>query len=188
MKMTSDQRVAILAHDGVDQQELTATRDFLEKAGIKTDTIAFEGAEVKGWEHDQWGIRLRIDKHFSVVKPLDYDGVFIPGGPLHADELREKSQVNAFIKELFGAGKIVAGIGHGVQVLISANVLHGLKVSSLSSIAADVRHCGALVQDDAITADNGVITARSGDHLERFAQTMIDLLKSDVKQRVDVII
>jgi len=188
MNMISDQRVAILAHHGVDQQELTTTRDFLEKAGIKTDTIACEGPEVKGWEQHQWGIRLRIDKRLSAVKPLDYDGIFIPCGPLHADELRGNSQVIAFIKELFGAGKVVASIGHGVQILISADVLHGLKVSSLSSIAADVRHCGGLVQDDAITADNGVITARSGDQLDRFAQIIIDMLKSDVKQRVDVII
>ncbi len=188
MKMISDQRVAILAHHGVDQQELTTIREFLERAGVKTDTIATEGREVKGWEQHQWGIRLRVDKQISAVKPLDYDGVFIPGGPLHADSLRGKSHVIAFVKELFGAGKVVASIGHGVQVLISAGVLNGLKVSSLSSITADVRHCGALVQDDAITADNGVITARSGDQLDRFAQNMIDLLKTDVKQRVDVII
>lgn len=188
MRLISDQRVAILVHHGVNQRELTVTRDILDKAGVKTDTIGFEGLEVKGWENQQWGIRLKIDKHIRTVKPGDYDGVLIPGGPLHADKLRENPMVNAFVKELFAAGRIVASIGHGIQVLISAGVLSGLKVSPATSIIRDVTHCNAFVRQDEITVDNGILTARSGENLDRFAQIIIDVLKTDVKQRADAII
>lgn len=186
--MISDRRIAILAEDGVNQQQLAAIREALEENGIKTDLMACRGREIKGWEHRNWGTRFRIDCFINDGKPEQYDGVVIPGGALHADHLRESDHGHQFIRQLFASGKIVAAIGHGVQVLIDSGIVKGREVTAPPSVATDLKNAGAILQDRDITSDNGLLTARNDKAVEAFATELLDALRKGIRQRTESVI
>ncbi len=186
--MISDRRIAILAEDGVNQRQLTAIREGLEKGGVRTDLISCRKREVKGWEDRNWGIRFKIDSHLNALKPEDFDGVVIPGGPLHADHLRENAQSQLFIRQLFASGKIVAALGHGVQVLIDSEIVKGRKVTGSPSIMTDLKNAGALLQDQEVTSDNGLLTGRNEKTVSAFTTELIDALRMGLRQRTEAVI
>ncbi len=72
------------------------------------------------------------------------------------------------------AGKPVAAICHGPQVLISANVLRGRTLTCWPSIAVDVKNAGGLYVDRPVVRDGNLITARKTDDLPFFIKTLID--------------
>lgn len=188
MTLISDQRIAVLADHGVNQSELTVTRELMEKAGVKMEILSNQPLEVKGWEGTDWGIRIRIDKQVNAVTPEDYDGIIIPGGVFHADTLRSIGDVQNFVKQMFSAGKIVASIGHGIQVMISSDILRGLKVTTPPSLKTDLLFCGAIPVNDDIVADNGIITGKSEKNLNQFTTVFLDTLRKGIKQRTASII
>jgi Putative intracellular protease/amidase len=184
----NDKKIAILAEDGVDQRQLAGIREALEKNGIKTEVLAPRKREVKGWTGENWGIRFRIQSTIDAAKPEDFDGVVIPGGAIHADHLREDEQSRNFIRQLFAAGKIVGALGHGVQVLIDADVIRGRKVTATSSVSTDLKNAGALIEDHDVAADNGLLTSRDERTMEAFTTELIDVLRKGLRQRTEAVI
>ena len=177
-----------MADDGVNQRQLTDIRDTLEKNGITSDLIACRKREIKGWENRNWGIRFRVDALIKGSNPEDYDGIIIPGGVLHADRLRENEGCNSFIRQLFTSGKIVAALGHGVQVLIGSGILEERKVTGSPSIATDLRNAGAIFQDQDIVIDNGLLTAKNEKSVTAFMIQLVDALRRGLRQRSDAVI
>jgi len=54
----------------------------------------------------------------AAAKPDDYDALFLPGGVMNPDQLRREKKAVDFVRAFFAAGKPVAAICHGPQVLI----------------------------------------------------------------------
>lgn len=186
--MISDRRIAILVADGVNQRQLTVIREGLEKGGIKTELISSGKREVKGWEEWNWGIRFKVDAFFNSSTPETFDGVVVPGGPYHADHLRENEQSHIFIRQLFASGRIVAALDHGVQVLIDSEIIKGRKVTGCPSIRTDLKNAGALLQDQDVTADNGLLTGRTEKNVDAFTTVLIDSLRKGLRQRTEAVI
>ena len=90
----------------------------------------------------------------------DFDTVVIPGGSA-PEELRVNEDVVKFVKELNHNSKVVAGICHGPQVMISANILAGKKLTCYIGIRDDVINGGAeyYIDDEVIVSQN-LITSR----------------------------
>jgi protease I len=188
MTLLSDLKIAVIVEHGVNQYELAGPREALEKAGLKVEIISPHMPEVKAWTEDDWGIRIKVDKQIPMVSFEDYQGVLIPGGPLHSDELRMNSFVLDFIKQLFSSGKIVGAVSHGLQVLISANVIDGRQVTACSSLRADIRNAGGVWADQDVVSDNGLITCRCEEDIEKFNKVFLEELRQGVHQRTETII
>jgi protease I len=186
--LISDRKIAILADDGVNQRQLSEIRDALEKGGVKTDLISSRKKEIKGWENRNWGTRFKTDSLIADSNAEDYDGVVIPGGALHADHLRECDDSRLFIRQFFASGKLVAALGHGVQVLIDSEVLKGRKITGSPSITTDLKNAGALLQAGEIAADNGLLTARNEKTVAAFTTELIDTLRKGLRQRTEAVI
>ena len=60
-------RVAILATDGVEQEELTRPREALNAAGAKTSVVSPRKGEIKAWQHTQWGDAIPVDVPGSIT-------------------------------------------------------------------------------------------------------------------------
>jgi protease I len=70
----------------------------------------------------------------DLVKADDYDIVIIPGG--HApDKIRLCQPMIDLIKDAHQRGKIIAAISYGPQLLISAGLVRGVRLTSTPSIA-----------------------------------------------------
>ena len=61
------------------------------------------------------------------------------------------------------AGKPVAAICHGPQLLISANAVRGRTLTCWPSIAIDMKNAGGLYVDKPVVEDGNLITSRKPD-------------------------
>ena len=118
----SGKKIAILATDGFEQVELTDPKKALEQAGAKTEVISPHGGEIKGWKSTEWGDKVKVDRELNAAKAEDYDALLLPGGVMSPDKLRMDQNAVTFVKKFFDAGKPVAAICHGPQMLIEAGV------------------------------------------------------------------
>ena len=68
----------------------------------------------------------------------------------------------------------MAAICHGPQVLISADLVRGRKMTSSPAIQADMRNAGARWVDQEVVVDNGLVSSRKPDDIPAFNGKMIE--------------
>mgnify|MGYP001103953984 CR=1 FL=1 len=100
----------------------------------------------------------------------------IPGG-YAPDKMRLHQSMADLVKGAHDLGKIVAAICHGPQLLISAEVVEGRRVTSWPSIAIDLTNAGAAWVDEPVVQDRNLITAGKPADLPRFNKAVIDALR-----------
>jgi len=167
-------RVAILATNGFEQSELEKPRQALEKAGALTSVISPEEGEIRGWDEDDWGDTVEVDEKLSDADPENFDALLLPGGVQNPDTLRALPEAVQFVKAFFQAGKPVAAICHGPQLLIEADVVRNRTVTSFPSIKTDLINAGAHWVDQAVVTDQGLVTSRRPADIPSFNAKMIE--------------
>ena len=173
-KNLAGKKVAILVADGFEQVELEEPQEALEKAGAETDIISPSGDEVQGWQHDEMGDAFEVDVPLDEAKPDDYDALLLPGGVMNPDTLRTIPAAVEFVKHFFEAGKPVAAICHGPQMLIEAGVVKGRKLTSFPSLKTDLKNAGAEWVDEVVVCDQRLVTSRKPDDIPKFNDKMIE--------------
>jgi protease I len=166
--------VAILVTDGFEQVELEQPREALRLAGADTDVIAPHKNPVQGFEKHAPGRTVEVDRELKGADPSDYDALLLPGGVMNPDTLRTIPEAVEFAKAFFEAGKPVAAICHGPQLLIEANVVRGRKLTSFPSLKTDLANAGAKWLDQAVVVDQGLVTSRRPDDIPQFNAKMIE--------------
>jgi len=113
----------------------------------------------------------------SKVNPEEYVALVIPGGrgPERIRALAREEAVR-IVKYFADAGKPIAAICHGPQLLISAGVTRGLRLTSYVGIADDVRASGGEWVDQPVVVDKNVVTARIPPDLPYWMREFIKLL------------
>jgi protease I len=170
-------KIAILATHGFEQSELEVPRDRLKKAGATVEVISLAVGEIKGWDMNDWGRPVKVDKSLDQVSSSDYDAIVLPGGQINPDLLRVEPKALKFIKEIFDAQKVVAAVCHAPWLLIETGIAKGRKMTSYKSIKTDVINAGAKWEDSQVVVDQGVITSRNPGDLEAFSAKIIEEVK-----------
>lgn len=178
-KDISQQKIAILATDGVEQSELIEPRKALIEAGAATEIVSIKSGEIKGWDHTKWDQTFQVDKLVDDVDASEYDGLVLPGGVMNPDKLRMNTKAVAFVKKFFDEGKVVAAICHALWLPIEAGVVNGKKLTSYPSLKTDLINAGAEWVDEEVVVDNGFVTSRKPDDLPAFNAKLIEELKED---------
>ena len=80
--------ILIIATNGFEQSELEVPRDKLRQAGAKVDIATLDGNDIRGWDENDWGRRVKADLRIGDAKVENYDALVIPGGVLNPDKLR----------------------------------------------------------------------------------------------------
>jgi protease I len=93
---------------------------------------------------------------------------------MNPDKLRMEPKAIEFVRAFFAAGKPVAAICHGPQVLIEADVVRGRKLTSYPSVKKDLMNAGANWVDEQVVVDNGLVTSRKPDDIPAFNDKMIE--------------
>jgi len=136
----SGKRVAMLVEDEFDDRELMGSLEALRGAGA---TVVLVGPMAGRAYRSKRGEAVTADLAAGQARAGDFDAVVIPGG--HApDKMRLRHAMVDLARDALDAGKHVAAICHGPQVLISANVLRGRTLTCWPSIAIDVKNAGGL--------------------------------------------
>jgi protease I len=183
--MTSirDARILILATDGFEQLELTTPRDELRNAGARVEVASPKGGEIRGWNKTDWGETVPSDLAIANVKPDDYDALVLPGGVINPDKLRIDGAAMKIVRSFMESGKVVAAICHGPWLLVQADAVRGLTMTSYKSIRKDVENAGGKWVDKEVVTDKGVVTSRSPDDLKAFVPKIIEEIEEGRHQR-----
>ena len=169
----SSRRVTILVEDEFEDLELTGPLETLRAAGVVV-TIAgpVAGAQYRGKRGEAV---VTSDVAAGSVKVGDLDALVIPGG--HApDKMRMRHAMVDLARDTMAAGKPVAAICHGPQLLISANALRGRTLTCWPSIAIDVKNAGGMYVDKPVAEDGNLITSRKPDDVPLFSAAILRAL------------
>ena len=166
-------RVALLVEDEFEDRELTGPLDALRAAGATVTLVGpTAGAEYRGRNGEAV---VTADVAAGAARMKDFDALVIPGG--HApDKMRMRHAMVDLTRDAMDAGKTVAAICHGPQVLISANALRGRTLTCWPSIAIDVKNAGGLYVDKPVVDDDNLITSRKPDDVPLFSAAIIRAL------------
>jgi protease I len=179
----SGKKIAILATDGFEQDELLSPLAALKKVQADVKIVSPSKQAIKGWNHTDWGKTVPVDVKLSEADAENFDALVLPGGVINPDHLRREPEAVQFVKTFFETGKPIAAICHGPQMLIEADVVRGRKVTSFSSIKTDLKNAGAEWMDQEVVVDQGIVTSRSPDDLPAFNAKMIEEFAEGVHRR-----
>lgn len=167
-------KIAVLITDEFEDSEFTSPADAFRKAGHQVITIEKQaGNAVTGKRGEA---KVKIDAAIDQVSPAEFDALLLPGG--HSpDYLRGDDRFVTFTRDFVNAGKPVFAICHGPQLLISADVVRGRKLTAVKPIVVDVKNAGADFYDQEVVVDNDqLVTSRTPDDLPAFNREALRLL------------
>jgi protease I len=169
----SGKRIAILVEDGFEDFELTGPLEALRSAGAAV-TIVGPSAQTE-YRGKRGQAVVTSDVAAGSARIQDFDALVVPGG--HApDKMRMRHAMVDLVHDAMVAGKPVAAICHGPQLLISANVLRGRTLTCWPSIAIDVKNAGGLYVDKPVVEDGNLITSRKPDDVPMFSEAIVRAL------------
>ena len=167
-------KIAIIAADMVERVELVEPRKALEEAGATTELISMKAGEIDAFNHFDKADTQKVDKAIGDADASDYDGLLIPGGVGNPDQMRGDKRMVAFTRAFFDQGKPVAVICHGPWMLVEADVVHGLTLTSWPSLQTDIRNAGGHWVDEEVHTDDGIVTSRKPADLPAFCSKMVE--------------
>ena len=131
----------------------------LLEEGYEVDVCLLEGVPVKGI----LGTTLPPNKQQKVkkienVSVENYKVLVLPGGVKAMEKVRQERKIIKFISEFDKKKKIIACICSGAQLLISAKVVKGRKISGYYSMKDDLVNAGAIYTDLPAVIDKNIIT------------------------------
>jgi len=175
MGQLSNRTIAVLSENGFEETELTSPVERLKEEGATVHIISSKSGKIQAMKGDhQWTIEVDVDKTINEANADDYHALVIPGGVLNPDALRKNEDAVDFVKAFFDLGKPVAAICHGPQVLITAEVVEGRKLTSTKTIKIDLLNAGAEWYDQEVVVDAGLVTSRSPRDLPAFNDKMVE--------------
>ena len=164
----------LVAQEGVEEVELTKPWEAVKKAGATPVLIAPDAGEVQAFKHLDKSATYPVDKSLQDARPVDYDGVVLPGGVANPDELRTEERAVSFLREIFSEGKPVGVICHGPWTLVEADLVRDRRITSWPSLKTDIRNAGGDWVDEEVVVDQGLVSSRKPDDLPAFCAKIVE--------------
>jgi protease I len=151
----ASRKILLLVGDYVEDYEVMFAFHALQMLGHRVDAVCpgkAAGESVATAVHDfegeqtyseKRGHNFRLNATFESVRPDDYDGLIIPGGRA-PEYLRLNPRVLEMARHFDRAGKPIAAICHGVQVLAAAGIMRGRRCTAYPALQPDMEACGAV--------------------------------------------
>lgn len=116
--------------------------------------------EVK-WDitQERPGYHLQATVSFDDLDANDYCGAFISGGRA-PEYIRYDRNLQDVVSKLSEAGKPIACLCHGIEILTAANCIQGKRVTTVPKCALDATAGGAIYQDASCIVDGQLVTGR----------------------------
>ena len=147
---------------------------------IKTAIHDFEGDQTYT---EKPGHLFTLNASFDEIDPADYDAVMIAGGRA-PEYLRLNEKVIAAVRHFAEAGKPVAAVCHGAQLLAAADVIRGKRISAYPACAPEVTLAGGTYADIAVTdavTDGQFVTAPAWPAHPAWLAQFVTLLGTEIR-------
>ncbi|MDR7521569.1 MAG: type 1 glutamine amidotransferase domain-containing protein [Armatimonadota bacterium] len=165
-------RVAVLVEELYEDLELWYPALRLREAGAEVKIVGPKAGETYKSKH---GYPAKADVGMDEVSAVDFDALIIPGG-YAPDRMRRHAAMLAFVRAMHEAGRPIAFICHAGWVPISAGIVRGRTVTSVSAIKDDLINAGARWVDQEVVVDGNFVTSRTPPDLPAFCRELVTLL------------
>ncbi|MEN8199394.1 MAG: type 1 glutamine amidotransferase domain-containing protein [Thermodesulfobacteriota bacterium] len=165
----------IVSGDQFEDSELLVPWYRLLEEGIETNI----GGEREGVITGKHGYQVEVNLAIERIDPTRYDLLILPGGKAPA-LLRKNSKLLELVRHFFNAGKLVAAICHGPQILVSAGVVAGRNMTCYKGMAHELQGVGANYLDQPVVVDYNLITSRVPSDLPDFLRAIMKYLFHEV--------
>ncbi|MEE3199330.1 MAG: DJ-1/PfpI family protein [Planctomycetota bacterium] len=122
------------------------------------------------------GYHIEATVAFRDVDPGEYAGLFVSGGRA-PEYLRYDEDLLRITRHFFEAGKPVAALCHGVEILTAAGCISGRTLTTVAKCALDVEQGGATYVDEASVVDGNLVTARTWHDNTPLLKAFVQMLK-----------
>ena len=123
------------------------------------------------------GYHIRATVAFRDVNPDEYAGMFISGGRA-PEYLRYDQDLLRVTRAIYEAGKPIACVCHGIEILTAADVIRGKTVTTVAKCALDAQQGGATYVDRSVVVDGTLVTARTWNDNTVLLREFLKLLKA----------
>ncbi len=115
----------------------------------------------EGWHitRESPGYTFAADIAFKDVKPEEYAGILISGGRA-PEYIRYDRHLNDTVRWMVAHGRPVGSVCHGIEVLATADVIRGKRVTCVPKCQFDAEVCGATYVAAPVVVDGLLVTAR----------------------------
>ena len=173
--MIDGKRIAILAEEDFEDAELIVTMRAMKDVGARVVIIGSGSQET--YRGKRGNATIVVDATADRVKAEDFDAVIVPGG-YAPDRMRLYPSMVDLVRKAHDVDRVVAAICHGPQLLLSADIVKGRRVTSWPSVAVDLKNAGAKWVDEPVVQDGNLITSRKPADLPRFNEAIIEALRA----------
>ena len=162
--------IAVLIEDLFEDSEYEKPARAFRRAG---HTLVHVGTDAgKTVTGKQAEICVDIDKAAKEVRVDDFDALLIPGG-YSPDKLRVHQPVVDLARAFVQSGKPVFAICHAPQLLITADVLRGRRITGYQSVIQDIKNAGAEYVDKEVVVDGNLVSSRNPGDLPAFIEASL---------------
>jgi protease I len=122
------------------------------------------------------GYHLRAELAFKEVRPEEYAALFLSGGRA-PEYLRDDEDLLRITRHFFEAGKPVASVCHGIEILTAAGMIRGRTVTTVAKCARDAAQGGATYVNEPVVVDGNLVSARTWHDNALFLREFMKLLR-----------
>lgn len=155
--------IAILVANGFDEGHITAVQRSMTSAELPYKMIASEQGLVNGWQDNAWGHYFTVDTAISTAMGSDYDCLILVGGALGVNKLKDNPHTRRIVNHFLEAGKPVAAIGEGVELLTLSPKSAGIEVAACEAITDAVNEADMEIVEESQSVDGSVLTSNGSD-------------------------
>jgi len=166
-------KVLFISGPGVEDIELWYPYLRMKEEGFDVVLASPGKKDVTG----KYGMTLKADAATDKVRSRDFDALVLPGG--HAPEIvrMDKASVK-LVREFAKDGKPIAALCHGPQVLLSAGLIKGRRITSWPALQDDMRAAGARWEDREVVIDGNLVTSRAPKDLPAFCREAVKMIRT----------
>lgn len=184
-------KILLLTGDCAEDYEVKVPQQALQMLGYHVDVAVPNkkaGDMVQLVVHDFTGLdtyieltghRIAVDIAAKDARADDYAGLVVPGGRA-PEYIRLYDEAVKLVQDFFAAGKPVAAICHGTQLLAPANVLAGQTVTSYPACAAECRLAGAEWKNEPVVVSGKLVTAQAWPDHPAWLRAFVELLGAKI--------
>jgi deglycase len=167
-------RIACVLDVDYEDAEFKQPYDAFKSQGHQVTIVGLQsGKELRG---KQGKVVTKADAGIDQTQPEQFDALFIPGG-YSPDHLRADPRMVKFTKAFFDTDKPVLAICHGPQLLITARVVKGRKMTAWITIQDDLSQVAANVVDQEVVVDKNLVTSRQPSDIPAFIRESTKVLE-----------
>ncbi len=192
----ASKKILMLVGDFVEDYEAMVPFQILTMVGHSVDTVCpgkKPGESVRTAIHDfegdqtyseKPGHRFPVTADFDQVNVADYDALVVPGGRA-PEYLRLNDRLIEIVREFSAAGKPIASICHGQQILVTAGVVSGKLCTAYPAVKPDIVQAGGRwgeVNETFSNAyvDGGLVTAPAWPAHPEWMRKFLEVLGSRI--------